>query len=151
MATGVLVPDWRLAESRGTHFSVAQDTSLPAGAARALVQVPGLPLHVKLPAGRPAHHHVHPLWLTAAWLVYSGGGGGGKKGNSHVSAVLSTSHSGLCQTNIHSAHNNLCNATEWKSKQGHKLHEWGCTGDLHPLRRSLGQCRAVSTRVLTLV
>lgn len=66
VATGVLVPDRRLAESRGTHFSVAQDTSLPAGAARALVQVPGLPLHVELPPGRPAHHHVHPLWLTAA-------------------------------------------------------------------------------------
>lgn len=66
MATGVLVPDRCLAESRGTHFGIAQDASLPAGAPRALVQVPGLPLHVKLPPGRSAHHHVHPLHLTAA-------------------------------------------------------------------------------------
>lgn len=66
MATGVLVPDGRLAESRGTHFGVAQDSSLPAGAARALVQVPGLALHVKLAPRSPAHHHVHPLRLTAS-------------------------------------------------------------------------------------
>lgn len=66
VATGILVPDWRLAESRGAHLGVAQDASLPAGAARALVQVPRLALHVKFPAGRSAHHHVHPLWLTAA-------------------------------------------------------------------------------------
>lgn len=69
VATGVFVPDWCLAESRGTHFSVAQDTPLPAGAACALVQVPGLPLHVKLPPRCSAHHHVHSLWLTAAWLI----------------------------------------------------------------------------------
>lgn len=66
VATGVLVPDWCLTESRGTHFSVAQDTSLPTGAACALVQVPGLPLHIKFAPRCPAHHHVHPLWLTAA-------------------------------------------------------------------------------------
>lgn len=74
VATGVLVPDWCLTESRGTHFSVTQDTSLPTGAACALVQVPGLPLHIKFSPRCSAHHHVHPLWLTAAWLIYSKGG-----------------------------------------------------------------------------
>lgn len=73
MAAGVLAPDGRLAQSRGAHFGVAQHASLPAGAARALVQVPRLALHVKLPAGRPAHHDVHALRLTAAGLVCSGG------------------------------------------------------------------------------
>lgn len=73
MAAGVLVPDGRLAQSRGTHFGVAQDASLPAGAARALVQVPRLALHVKLPAGRSAHHDVHAFELAAAGLVCSGG------------------------------------------------------------------------------
>lgn len=73
MAAGVLVPEGRLAQSRGTHFSVAQDASLPAGAARALVQVPRLALHVKLPAGRSAHHDVHAFGLAAAGLVCSGG------------------------------------------------------------------------------
>lgn len=71
MAAGVLVPDWRLAKSWGTHFGVTQDTSLPAGAARAFVQVPGLPLHIKLSPRCSAHHHVHPLRLTAARVVYS--------------------------------------------------------------------------------
>lgn len=66
VATGVLVPDGRLAERRGTHFSVAQDATLPAGAACALVQVPRLALHVKFPPGGSAHHHVHPVRLTAA-------------------------------------------------------------------------------------
>lgn len=73
VAAGVLVPDGRLAQSRGTHFGVAQDASLPAGAARALVQVPRLALHVKLPAGRSAHHDVHAFELAAAGLVCSGG------------------------------------------------------------------------------
>lgn len=66
VATGVLVPDGRLAESRGTRFSVAQDATLPAGAASALVQVPRLALHVEFPTGGSAHHHVHPIRLTAA-------------------------------------------------------------------------------------
>lgn len=66
MAAGVLVPDGGLTESRGTGFSVAQDTALPAGAARTLVQVPGLPLHVKLPTRCSADH----LWLAAARLIY---------------------------------------------------------------------------------
>lgn len=66
VTTGVLGPDGRLAESRGTLFSVAQDATLPAGAASALVQVPGLALHVKFPTGGSAHHHVHPVRLTAA-------------------------------------------------------------------------------------
>lgn len=66
VAAGVLVPGRRLAESRGTNFGVAQDASLSAGAARALVQVPGLALHVEFPAGSSANHHVHPLWLTTA-------------------------------------------------------------------------------------
>lgn len=66
MTTGVLGPDGRLAESRGTLFSVAQDATLPAGAASALVQVPRLALHVKFPTGGSAHHHVHPVRLTAA-------------------------------------------------------------------------------------
>lgn len=79
VATGVLVPDWCLTQSWGTHLCVAQDTSLPASAARALVQVPGLSLHVKLPPRCSAHHHVHPLWLTAAWLIYSTEGGGDRK------------------------------------------------------------------------
>lgn len=70
MATGVFVPDGRLAESWGTHFSVAQDASLPAGAAGALVQVPRLPFHIKFPPGGSAHNHVHPIRLTAARLVY---------------------------------------------------------------------------------
>lgn len=66
MATGVLVPDGRLAESRGTHFSVAQHASLPAGAAGALVQVPCLAFHIKFSPRGSAHHHVHPVRLTAA-------------------------------------------------------------------------------------
>lgn len=66
VATGVLVPDRRLAESRGTHFGVAQDASLPAGAARALVQIPGLALHVKFAPRCSAHHDVHAFGLTAA-------------------------------------------------------------------------------------
>lgn len=74
MAAGVLVPAGRLAQSRGTHFSVAQDASLPAGAAGALVQVPRLALHVKFSPGGSAHHHVHPVRLTAARLVCNGGG-----------------------------------------------------------------------------
>lgn len=69
MAAGVLVPDGRLAQSRRTHFGVAQHASLPAGAARALVQVPRLALHVKLAAGRPAHHDVHTFRLAAAGLI----------------------------------------------------------------------------------
>lgn len=100
VATGVLVPDWCLAESRRAHLSVAQDTSLPAGAARALVQVPGLPLHVKLPPRCSAHHHVHPLWLTAARLIYRRRCGEEMKGNSHAHVLLSNSHSGPWQTYI---------------------------------------------------
>lgn len=75
VAAGILVPAGRLAQSRGTHFSVAQDTSLPAGAAGALVQVPCLAFHVKFSPGGSAHNHVHPVRLTAARLVYRGGGG----------------------------------------------------------------------------
>lgn len=66
MAAGVLVPDGGLTESRGTRLSVAQDAALPAGAACTLVQVPGLPLHVKLPARCSADH----LWLATAGLIY---------------------------------------------------------------------------------
>lgn len=66
VATSVLVPDGCLAESRGTHFGVAQDASLPAGAAGALVQVPRLPFHVEFSPGGSAHNHVHPVRLTAA-------------------------------------------------------------------------------------
>lgn len=66
MAAGVLVPDGRLAQSRRAHLGVAQHASLPAGAARALVQVPRLALHVKLAARRPAHHDVHAFRLAAA-------------------------------------------------------------------------------------
>lgn len=66
MATGVLVSGGRLTESWGTHFSVAQDATLPAGAACALVQVPGLPLHIKFPARCSANH----LWLPTARFIY---------------------------------------------------------------------------------
>lgn len=69
VAAGVLVPGRGWTEGRGTHFGVAQDAAFPAGAARALVQLPRLPLHVKLPAGGPAHHQVHPLRLSAARLI----------------------------------------------------------------------------------
>lgn len=66
MATGVLVPGWGLTHSRGTHFSIAQDAALPAGAACTLIQVPGLSLHIEFPPRGSTHHQVHALWLTTA-------------------------------------------------------------------------------------
>lgn len=66
MATGVLVPGWGLTHSRGTHFSIAQDAALPAGAACTVVQVPGLSLHIEFPPRGSTHHQVHALWLTTA-------------------------------------------------------------------------------------
>lgn len=71
VAASILVSDRCLAESWRTHLGVAQDSSLPAGAASALVQVPGLSFHIKLPSRCSTDHDVHSFWLTTAWLVYN--------------------------------------------------------------------------------
>lgn len=73
VAAGVFVPDGGVAQSWRTDFRVTQDSSSLTGASRALVQVPGLALHVELSSRGSAYHHVHALGLTTARLILTGG------------------------------------------------------------------------------